>query len=102
TAAAFSLQCPNGSARAFTRSPAPATPGTQFTLTPSAPLPDGTTCVVKVTASEVTDSDVTDPPDTMASDFSFSFTTTNPADTAPSVTSVTPANTTNVPVNSPL
>lgn len=101
TASAFSLQCPSGSPQGFTPSPAPGTPATQFTLTPSSPLPAGTTCAVKVAAAEVTDTDTTDPPDAMASDFNFSFTTASPADTAPSVTGVTPAiGAPNVPVNS--
>jgi len=56
---------------------------------------------VKVTANQVTDTDTADPPDTMASDFTFSFTTASPADTAPSVTSASPANgASNVPVDS--
>ena len=98
SASAFSLECPAGSPRTFTQT---ASPATTFTLTPSSPLPAGTTCAVKVTASEVTDTDPTDPPDTMASDFNFSFTTASPADTAPSVTGTSPANgAPNVPVNS--
>ena len=96
--AAFSLECPAGSPRTFTQT---ASPATTFTLTPSSPLPVGATCVVKVTAAEVTDTDPADPPDTMASDYIFSFTTANPADTAPSLTGTTPANgALNVPVNS--
>ena len=98
SASAFSLECPAGSPRTFTQT---ASPATTFTLTPSSPLPAGATCAVKVTATEVTDTDPTDPPDTMASDYNFSFTTANPADTAPSVTGMTPANgAANVPVNS--
>jgi endonuclease G len=100
SASAFSLECPAGSARTFTQT---ASPATTFTLTPSSPLPDGTTCAVKVTASQVTDTDVNDPPDTMASDFTFSFTTASPADTAPSVTGTSPVNgAPNVPVDSPI
>ena len=48
-------------------------------------LPAGATCAVKVTANGVTDTDPTDPLDTIAPDFNFSFTTASPADTAPSV-----------------
>ena len=95
---AFSLECPSGSPRTFMQT---ASPATTFTLTPTSPLPADATCAVKVTATQVTDSDPTDPPDTMASDYNFSFTTANPADTAPTVTGTTPANgAANVPVNS--
>ena len=98
SASAFSLECPAGSPRTFTQT---ASPATTFTLTPSSPLPAGTTCGVNVTASQVTDTDPTDPPDTMAADFPFSFTTASPVgDTAPSVISVSPANlATGVPVD---
>src|SRR5882724_2189573 len=98
SASAFSLACPTGSPRAFAQS---ASPSATITLTPSSPLPAGTTCTVKVTAAQVTDTDANDPPDAMASDFTFSFATVNPVDAAPSVVSVTPATgTSNVPVNS--
>lgn len=98
SASAFSLECPAGSPRTFTQT---ASPATTFTLTPSSPLPISTTCAVKVTGSQVTDTDPTDPPDTMASDYNFTFSTASPADTAPSVTGATPANgALNVAVNS--
>ena len=98
TASAFSLACPAGSPQAFTQS---ASPSTSITLTPAAPLPAGTTCSVKVTANQISDTDTNDPPDAMVSDFTFSFSTVNPVDAAPSVVSVTPANgTSNVPVTS--
>ena len=98
SASAFSLACPTGSPQAFAQS---ASPSATITLTPSSPLPAGTTCTVKVTAAQVTDTDTNDPPDAMASDFTFSFATVNPVDAAPSVVSATPANgTSNVPVNS--
>src|SRR5262249_31127478 len=76
SANAFTIQCPTGSAQLFTQS---ASPNTSFTLTPSTPLPYSTTCTVTVTAAEITDTDADDPPDQMASDISFSFTTANPA-----------------------
>ena len=98
SASAFSLACPSGSPLAFTQS---ASPGATITLTPTSPLPPGTTCAVKVTAAQVTDTDTNDPPDQMASDFSFSFTTVNPVDAAPFVATVTPASgMSDVPVNS--
>ena len=98
SASAFSLQCPAGAPRAFTQT---ASPAATFTLTPASPLPAGTTCTVNVTASEVTDTDSTDPPDSMAADYPFSFATAAPVgDAAPSVISVSPANlTTGVPVD---
>ena len=49
---------------------------TTFTLTPLA-MPDGP-CTVSIDASSVTDQDSDDPPDTMAADFSLSFTVGEP------------------------
>ncbi len=89
SATAFSLVCPAGTPQAFTQT---ASPATTFTLTPASPLPAGTACAVTVTAAQVTDTDSTDPPDAMAAAFNFSFTTANPVDVAPAVTSTTPAN----------
>jgi endonuclease G len=103
SAAAFSLQCPAGSPQAFTASPAAGTPATQFTLTPTSPLPLGASCTVTVTAAQVSDVDAIDPPDTMSGNHVFSFTTQNPADTAPSVFSTSPANGAgNVAVTAPI
>jgi predicted extracellular nuclease len=48
---------------------------TTFTLDPDADFVDGEACTVTIAASQVTDLDTEDPPDTMAADFSFSFTT---------------------------
>lgn len=100
TASAFSVECPSGSPRAFTQT---ASPASSFTLTPTSALPAGTTCAVKVTAAQITDTDTADPPDAMASDYSFTFATASPADAAPFVTSTTPANgAVNVGVSSPI
>ena len=71
TASAFSLECPTGTPRAFTQS---ASPATVFTLNPTLDLPFSTVCTVTVTASQITDQDVSDPPDQMAANFVFSFT----------------------------
>ena len=93
TASAFKLECPVGTPKAFTISPAPPGGVTTFTLTPSAPLPASTTCTVTAVAAQITDaaSGVN-----MAADFVFSFTT----DTPPTVTGNTPANgATSVPLN---
>jgi uncharacterized protein len=47
---------------------------TAFTLTPTAPLADGDECLLSVSAAGVTDVDTNDPPDTMAEDFTSTFT----------------------------
>src|SRR5206468_2879848 len=85
TTASFTLECPSGTPKTFTLSGSPAS---SFTLTPTAALPVGTTCTVKVLAAQIHDSDSADPPDTMAADYVLSFTTDFP----PSVTTTTPAN----------
>ena len=69
----FSLECPVSTPVAAT--PSGAEPGTVFTITPDADLPEGTLCTVTVLAAAVTDDDANDPPDNPASDYSFSFTT---------------------------
>jgi DNA/RNA endonuclease G (NUC1) len=98
TASAFSIQCPTGSPQAFTQS---ASPSSSFTLTPTSSLPFSTVCTVTVDATQITDQDASDPPDQMASNYVFSFTTANPVDAAPTVSSTTPANgAINVLVNS--
>ena len=81
----FTLQCPSGTPKTFTVS---GSPGSAITLDPTADLPQGTTCAVKVIANNVSDTDTFDPPDHMAADYNFSFTT----DSAPAVTTTTPAN----------
>src|SRR5439155_22065484 len=80
----FSLECPSGTAKSFTVS---GSPGSAITLDPTADLPEGVTCAVKVIANSVSDTDSNDPPDHMAADYNFSFTT----DSAPAVTTTTPA-----------
>ncbi|MCA9947148.1 MAG: ExeM/NucH family extracellular endonuclease, partial [Anaerolineales bacterium] len=49
---------------------------TSFTLDPDADFVNGESCTVTVLAAQVTDQDAQDPPDNMAADFSFSFSTT--------------------------
>lgn len=85
TTDAFVLACPAGTAVALTNTTGTG-PATAFTLEPNAALPPNTTCEMTVVAGEVTDADSVDPPDTMVSDFTFSFTT----DAAPTVTATTP------------
>ncbi|HRV94622.1 MAG TPA: ExeM/NucH family extracellular endonuclease, partial [Anaerolineae bacterium] len=57
-----------------------------FTLDPDLDFAIGDLCTVKVIAASVTDQDTEDPPDTMAADYTFSFTTTAP----PCTTAFTP------------
>jgi large repetitive protein len=85
TASAFSIQCPVGTPITFTQS---ASPATTFTLTPTSPLPSGVTCTVNVDKDEISDTDSFDPPDNMAADYTFSFST----DAAPEVTTTLPTN----------
>ncbi|MEO8682417.1 MAG: Ig-like domain-containing protein, partial [Vicinamibacterales bacterium] len=69
-ASAFGIQC--GPFQSFTQS---ASPGSSFTLNPDADLPYSTNCTVTVSALLISDTDTNDPPDNLASDYSFSFTT---------------------------
>nr|MDQ3805471.1 ExeM/NucH family extracellular endonuclease [Acidobacteriota bacterium] len=48
---------------------------TTFTLNPNSDFANGETCTVTVVAAQVADQDVTDPPDNMAANHVFSFTT---------------------------
>jgi hypothetical protein len=72
SASAFSIQCPAGVPQSFGQS---ASPATTFTLTPSSSLPYSTTCTVSVAADQIFDTDSNDPPDHLASNATFSFTT---------------------------
>src|SRR5207248_8867982 len=69
---AFSIECPTGTTEAFSQTSSPAT---TFTLTPTANLPAGTVCTITVHKDEISDTDAVDPPDHMAADYVFSFTT---------------------------
>jgi predicted extracellular nuclease/methionine-rich copper-binding protein CopC len=84
---AVTLECPTGTTIALTSNTV--NPNTTFTFTPNAPLPASTTCSVRVVAANVTESAATALP--MAADFISGFSTAAPGDTAPSVTSTTPA-----------
>ena len=72
TTSSFSIECPApGNLQPFVVTGS----GTNaITLNPNSDLPSGTICTVTVIASQVTDTDVVDPPDTMAANFVFSFT----------------------------
>ena len=61
---------------------------TTFTINPNADFAAAETCTVTIFAAQVTDQDTDDPPDNMAANFVFSFTT----EAAPSVSSTTPTN----------
>jgi hypothetical protein len=78
---AFGLQCPVGPAngRAFTLNDVE---GQEFVLTPTQPMPLGTTCRVFVDASDVRDTDKIDPPDRPEEDYVFRFTIGTPPSAA--------------------
>ena len=61
---------------------------TTFTINPNVDFAGGETCTVTIFAAQVTDQDASDPPDNMAANFVFSFST----DAAPTVTATTPTN----------
>ncbi|MBK8031706.1 MAG: Ig-like domain-containing protein [Chloroflexi bacterium] len=69
-----------------------------FVLDPNVDLQSGEICTLTVVAALVTDQDTDDPPDTLAADYVFGFTTY--IDAVPTVQAVTPANgAVAVPVN---
>ncbi|HYJ84727.1 MAG TPA: Ig-like domain-containing protein, partial [Pyrinomonadaceae bacterium] len=84
---AFTIECPApGNAQAYSVSGS----GTNtITVNPTSNLPNATLCTVTVLAAQVADTDTNDPPDNMAANFVFSFTT----DGAPAVTTTVPTDT---------
>jgi predicted extracellular nuclease/methionine-rich copper-binding protein CopC len=83
------IACPSGGAmQSFTLDAGNVSPGTTMVLDPDNPLPAGVTCEVTVVAAQIADNDALDPPDNLAQDYVFSFTT----EAAPAVTGTTPAN----------
>jgi uncharacterized repeat protein (TIGR01451 family) len=80
SAAAFSLECPVGVPTGFTVTTPAALPGVTNTVVfqPAGNLPNSTTCTVTAVAAQITDADTDDPPDNMATDYVFSFTTAAP------------------------
>ena len=64
---------------------------TTFTINPNSDFSSTETCTVTVFAAQVSDQDAIDPPDLMAANFVFSFTTTE-QELAPTVTATTPTN----------
>ena len=70
-ASAFSISCAMSGAHTFALSGGPTT----FTLNPDTDFVQNEVCTVTVTAAQVADVDANDPPDNMAADFIFDFTT---------------------------
>lgn len=70
----FSISCATSGAHTAAASGGPQS----FTLNPDSDFVQGETCTVTVAAAQVTDQDANDPPDTMAADHVFSFTTFAP------------------------
>jgi methionine-rich copper-binding protein CopC len=79
------ISCTTSGAHTFVVS---ASPNTTFTVNPNVDFAAGETCTVTVLAAQVTDTDSGDPPDNMAANFLFSFST----DAAPTVNATTPTN----------
>ena len=93
----FQVSCPTSGIRNVTNANTVVTGGpTTFTINPNADFAPGEICTTTVFAAQITDVDAIDPPDNMAADFTFGFTT----DAAPTVSSTVPtAGATGVAVN---
>jgi uncharacterized protein len=70
----FTISCTTSGAHPATQSGGPQ----NYTLNPDTDFVEGESCTVTVDASKVTDTDVDDPPNQMAANHSFSFSTTMP------------------------
>lgn len=70
----YTISCGTSGAHTASVSGGPTT----FTLDPTADFVSSETCTVTVHAADVTDQDTNDPPDVMAADYVFSFTTEAP------------------------
>jgi predicted extracellular nuclease len=70
----YSIACSGSGAHTATFAGGPTT----FTLDPTSDFSPGETCTVTIDAADVTDQDTTDPPDAMAADYVFAFTTEAP------------------------
>ena len=71
TPTAFAISCVSSGAHDATVTGGPQT----YTLNPTADFARGEQCTVTVNASQVSDADSDDPPDTMTANFTFTFTT---------------------------
>jgi methionine-rich copper-binding protein CopC len=87
SASSFTIECPTGTPEPFTVS---GSPGSTVTLDPAGNLPDATTCTVTVVANQISDADLIDPPDHMAANYIFSFTTAAETNTSPTVVVTAP------------
>jgi len=81
TAGWFSVSCTVSGAHSASSSGGPLA----FSLDPDSDFDFSELCTVTVQASDVTDIDVDDPPDSMESDFEFSFTTAAPVVASPMI-----------------
>jgi predicted extracellular nuclease len=89
TPASFSIACNLSGNHTYTLSGS----GTSsVALNPDSDFTNAESCSVTVIANQVSDSDADDPPDNMAADYTFTFDIVGAPDTAPSVSSTTPAN----------
>jgi predicted extracellular nuclease len=70
----YNITCTTSGAHTATVSGGPTT----FTLNPSVDFSNGETCTVTLYATQITDQDTNDPPDTMTSNTSWSFSTPPP------------------------
>jgi predicted extracellular nuclease len=70
----FTISCPASGAHTATVSGGPTT----FTLDPETDFAGNETCTVTVLAAQVSDQDLDDPPDQLAANFVFTFTTLSP------------------------
>ncbi|MGQ0591982.1 MAG: beta strand repeat-containing protein, partial [Gammaproteobacteria bacterium] len=85
----FQLVCPTSGTRNVTNANTVVTGGpTTWTINPNVDFAPNEICTTTIVATQITDVDTSDPPDTMAADFTFSFTT----DAAPTVQSTVPTN----------
>ncbi len=82
----FQIVCPTSGTRNVADTVVSGGP-TTYTADPNADFAAGETCTTTVFAAQVSDQDANDPPDTMAANFVFAFTT----DAAPAVLSTVPA-----------
>ncbi len=86
TSSSFTISCSLSGVHAIDSFTSPAS---SFILDPDDDFYPADDCEVTVVAANISDADANDPPDTMAEDYTFNFST--PAlDVAPSVTSTTP------------
>ena len=75
----YSIDCATSGAHTAVAGGGP----TSFTLNPDSDFASGETCTVTVVASAVTDQDANDPPDNMAGNHSWTFTTVSEAPVVP-------------------